>query len=139
MNAYEYLKEIENQLKGIKGIKTLKIGLEPNLSPSDYPIIRIVPSEVKLSDDFDLWACDISFSVYFGAQLHDKIGLDKIYKELYALEYEIKERLHNFQFEPNESRTRGGGLCRFVITRDDGDTLKNFKILVSEFEIKGVR
>ena len=98
MNAYEYLKEIGNLLIGIKGIKSLKIGLEPNISPSDYPIIRIVPNEIRLSDDFDLWACDISFSVYFGAQLHEKIGLEKIYAELYALEYEIKERLHNAQF-----------------------------------------
>lgn len=139
MNAYEYLKEIGKLLIGIKGIKSLKIGLEPNISPSDYPIIRIVPNEIRLSDDFDLWASDISFSVYFGAQLHEKIGLEKIYEQLYSLEYEIKERLHNAQFELNADKTRGGGICRFIATKDDGDTLKNFKILVSEFELKGGR
>ena len=98
-----------------------------------------MPNEIRLSDDFDLWASDISFSVYFGAQLHEKIGLEKIYEQLYSLEYQIKERLHNAQFEPNADKTRGVGICRFISTKDDGDTLKNFKILVSEFELKGGR
>ena len=34
-------------LTGINGINTLAIGIEPNLSPKQYPMIRIVPVESR--------------------------------------------------------------------------------------------
>ena len=65
INVYKLLKQIKERLTNLDGIKTLKIGIEPNISPSDYPIIRIVANRNTIADDFDKWANDIYFSVYF--------------------------------------------------------------------------
>lgn len=130
VNIYEAIKEIKEMLAGIDGINTLKIGIEPNISPSDYPIIRIVINRNTLSNT-NGWENDIYFSVYFGAKIDDIKGIENIYKYLYTLENEIKKRLHNAQL-------KNSCLIRFENTQSDNDTLKNFKILCSEYKIYNV-
>ncbi len=136
INVYKLLKQIKERLTNLDGIKTLKIGIEPNISPSDYPIIRIVVNRNTIADDFDKWANDIYFSVYFGAKIDEKKGLESIYEYLYTLEATIKERLHNHQIK---GELNSDCLIRFENTQSDNDTLKNFKILVSEFKIESAR
>lgn len=134
LNTYDTLKEVKKLLESVKNVKTLKIGIEPNISPSDYPIIRIVSTRNELNND-DLWSYDIYFNVYFGAKLDEKIGLEKIYQALYTMEKDIKEALHNVQIPKGDEN----GLIRFVDTQSDNDELKNFKILCSGFKIISVR
>ncbi|MDA3046702.1 hypothetical protein OFO10_05975 [Campylobacter sp. VBCF_06 NA8] len=129
-DIYGAIVKIKEKLEGIEGIKTLKIGIEPNISPSDYPIIRIVINKNDLTQS-NGWENDIYFSVYFGAKIDEKVGLENIYKYLYDLEREIKNRLHNHQLE-------NSCLIRFERTQSDNDTLKNFKILCSDFKINAV-
>ena len=126
---YEMLKEIETKLQGIDGIITLKIGLEANMTARDYPAIRITSSFNKRANCLSE---DMEFMVYFGDNLHEKIGLEEIYKTLYEYEYEIRSRLDISQISDN-------GLVRWIDTRSDEDRLQGYKILVSRFVAEGVR
>ena len=37
------LEAVRNALAALPGVTTCKIGMEDNISPADYPLIRIVP------------------------------------------------------------------------------------------------
>ena len=42
-----HLDGLRAALAKLPGVRTCKIGLETNISPGDYPMIRIVPSEIR--------------------------------------------------------------------------------------------
>jgi len=126
-NAYDLMVEVKGKLEGISGVATVKIGLEPNMTGRDYPAIRIVAGTNRrgqyLYESY-------SFTVYFGENLHDKIGIEEIYNRLYAYESEIRRRLDTFQ-------PTIGGLCKWIDTISDEDRLEGFKVLASRFEVSG--
>jgi len=44
MEIMALLETIRNKLATVPGVKTCKIGLEANILPEDYPMVRLVPS-----------------------------------------------------------------------------------------------
>ncbi len=132
MSIFDALSEIKKILS-VVNVKTVKLGLEPNISPSDYPIIRIVAGNSEISTGFDGWSENFDFKVYCGYKLDEKIGVENIYKQIYTLENEIKFLLHNTQIFD------GAGLIKFQNTVSDEDTLKNFKVLCLSFRICEMR
>jgi len=129
MNVYEMLKEIEGQLQGVEGINTVKIGLESSMTARDYPAIRLVSTTNNRTSYLEE---DMAFDVYFGDNMHEKIGIDEIYRKLYEWENIIRERLDLFQ-------TSSSGLVKWKSTVSDEDRLQGYKILVSRFVVDGVR
>jgi hypothetical protein len=60
------LEAARDALKLITGVASCKIGLEPNISPADYPLIRLVPSRLTPGRPYS--ARTIETLIYFGAQ-----------------------------------------------------------------------
>jgi hypothetical protein len=127
MNVHTLMLEVKDKLQGINGVVTVKIGIEPNMTGRDYPAVRIVAGTNRRGEY--LYE-NIIFTVYFGENLHDKIGMEEIYNRLYAYESEIRDRLDTFQ-------PTMGGLCKWIDTVSDEDRLEGFKILASRFEVSG--
>lgn len=51
---------------------TCKIGMEPTMTPADYPMVRIVPSRVRLGSS--IMRRGIECLIYFGQPIHDFSG-----------------------------------------------------------------
>jgi len=51
MTQWEILTQIKETLAVLPGIASCQIGLEANITPSDYPLIRIVPTRLTPEDD----------------------------------------------------------------------------------------
>lgn len=80
------LDSMKRKLSVIPGVLTCKVGLEANISPKDYPIIRIKVAGFMKSDKVgstriaDLW-------IYFGLPLVEgSISLETIIERLMILE-----------------------------------------------------
>lgn len=127
---YEIYSEVLESLKGIE-VKSSKLGIEANISPSEYPIIRVVPTLSKL-DELNGHSKTLYFSVFVGDKLTQNKGLSFMYEKLYAYENEIIKALHNKVLKDNS-------LVRYKETKDDEDELLNFKVLKLSFEVKEVK
>jgi len=87
MNAINnVLDSMKRKLSAIKGVTTCKVGLEANISPKDYPIVRIKVAGFRKSDKVgstriaDLW-------VYFGLPLVEgATSLETILSKLLEME-----------------------------------------------------
>lgn len=114
-------------LVGIDGIKTVKIGIEPHMSPNDYPIIRIVPDETRP----DQSVTDLTrayFNIYIAlADKFDSDGYEAIYDTLAVWEEEVKTIL---------SATEGAAFF-WKSTKQDEDRLQNVKAIVLRYEAIG--
>lgn len=79
------LEALRNKLALVAGVTTCKIGMEANMTPADYPMVRIVPSTVRHSTVLGRRECDVT--VYFGQAIHEfTADLEDLYSELFALE-----------------------------------------------------
>lgn len=120
----EILGALRDRLSDVAGIQTCKIGLEPNMTPADYPIIRLVPSIIGPSDASRR---KLDLLVYYGAPLQAFDGLDAVYGELLRLEEQIVERM----------RIGDGYRIRHVETITDEDRISTYKLFMSRFEVVG--
>lgn len=93
MATYATLVQLRNALAAIDGIQTCKIGLEANMRPEDYPIIRLVPSRIYPGKVFG--KRQIELLIYFGKPIHEfEQSLEDLTEELFELEAQILEVLH---------------------------------------------
>ena len=86
MSFQTVLDDIKTKLKVLQGVKTVKVGLEHNLAPSDFPCVRLVPVGFRKGDNnYGYRICDLL--VYFGLPLTEgKTSLEEIFDELFRLE-----------------------------------------------------
>ena len=120
-------KDLKVLLSDIHGINTVKIGLEPNITPKDYPLIRIVPVESSPTNDIS-GTTKTTMTVYVGiADKFDKDGLELVYETLEVFETEIKSR---FKTSPDST---------FIwrSTRQDEDRLSNVKVIAMQVDGEG--
>lgn len=105
--------------------------LEDNISPDDYPIIRLVPS--RLSNGLTVSRRKCELLIYFGVPTQpfddapDAAGrtrLEKLYAELFDLETKIRERVY---------RNRG----KYLETITDEDRLETYKLMAVRCEVEG--
>lgn len=110
-------------LAAIPGVASCKIGLELNISPADYPLIRIVPSRIVPGRPYGNRTAECL--VYFGTPLTNSEGLEQVYADLFALESQIITVLHS----------RFG---RYIETITDEDRLDAYKLMTIRCELRTV-
>jgi hypothetical protein len=117
-------------LTAIDGVTTCRIGLEANLTPNDYPLIRLVPSTLTGDDPRTL-----NLMVYFGSQrLEATDGLSAVYAELFRLDTAIREALLITAVAAN--REQGGSLkITYRETVCDEDRLPHYKLMAARFDV----
>ena len=97
--SFEALEALKNTLAGAGEAKTCRIGFEATISPDDYPIIRVVPSETSTHISFvgETAKCVIYFGHPVDESTTDEdgenIGLEGVYRAQMAMRDDILERL----------------------------------------------
>lgn len=116
------LETLRNALALISGVASCKIGIEPNISPDDYPLIRIVPSRITPGRPYNNRTADCL--IYFGVDLALSEGLESVYTGLFALETSILGVV----------KAQGG---RYIETVTDEDRLDAYKLMTVRVEVQG--
>ncbi len=119
----DILGTLRTRLADVPGTNTCKIGLEPNMTPDDYPIIRLVPSRIKRGDPGHRRVVDLM--VYYGSPVQQFDGMDALYDELLRLEEEIVGRM----------KQGDGYRIKHLDTITDEDRLSTYKLFMSRFEV----
>lgn len=114
-------------LSGINGIQTIAIGIEPNITPRDYPMIRILPIDARPDQSIGDYE-RVQLDIYIGlADKFDKDGYEQIYETLESFERQVKDRLN----------TDNNAAFFWKFTKQDEDRLQNVKVIVCRFEVVG--
>jgi hypothetical protein len=117
------LETLRDALATIPGVASCKIGLEANISPADYPLIRVVPT--RIVDGRALNYRRAECLIYFGMdQAESENGLEAVYSALFSTESLIREIVEN-----------NGGLC--IETLTDEDRLDTYKLMAVRCEVDG--
>jgi hypothetical protein len=116
------LEAARDALALITGVASCKIGLEANLSPADYPMIRLVPARIIAGRPYHARECETL--VYFGAPIANSEGMEAVYESLFALEAEILTVLRGLN-------------ARYRETITDEDRLDAYKIMAIRVDITG--
>ena len=136
MTPWAILTQIKETLATIPTIASCKIGLEANITPSDYPLIRIVPTRLTPEDEVGHDAT-LDVTVYFGdALLESSDGLETVYAGLFTLEAAIREAI---LFTAKRTAWLAGNTmtARYVDTLFDEDRLPHYKMMASRFAVVG--
>lgn len=116
------LDNLRGQLAALPGVKTCKIGMEANISPDDYPLIRIVSSYLKPHGTIG-YRLDCEALIYFGHPIApfddvpDDAGRVRLEK-LYAALFDMDETIRNTVYD------HGGKCFETVLDEDRLDTYK---------------
>ena len=136
MTPWEILTQIKETLATIPSIASCRVGLEANITPSDYPLIRLVPTRLTPEDEVGHDAT-LEVTVYFGdALLESSDGLETVYAGLFALEAAIREAV---LFTAKRTAWQAGNTmtARYVDTLFDEDRLPHYKMMASRFTVVG--
>lgn len=114
------LETLRDSLAAIVGVKSCKIGIEPNISPEDYPLVRLVP--IRMTPGRPYANRRVEVLIYFGMDTATSEGLEQVYTDLFLLESAILEVV----------RAAGG---RYIETLTDRDELQTYKLMSARVEI----
>lgn len=120
------LEAVRDALAAITGLAVVggevscKVGLEANISPAHYPMIRLVPSRITPGRPYGGRTSETL--IYFGTQTANSAGMEQVYSDLFDLEAEILAVL------------RANG-CRYLETITDEDRLDAYKLMVIRAEL----
>lgn len=126
------LETLRDQLAALPGVQSCKIGMEANISPDDYPIVRIVPSDLKPHGTIG-YRLDCEALIYFGQPIApfddvpDGAGRTRLEK-LYAALFEMDEAIRNTVYEH-------GGMCFETVL--DEDRLDTYKLMALRVRVIG--
>ena len=136
MTPWEILTQIKETRAVLPGIASCQIGLEANTTPSDYPLIRIVPTRLAPEDDVGHDAT-LDVTVYFGdALLESSDGLETVYAGLFTLEAAIREAIL-FTAKRTAWLAENTMTARYVDPLFDEDRLPHYKMMASRFAVVG--
>lgn len=110
-------------LAGVGGAKTVRLGLEANVTPDDYPIVRLVPTRAAPLANHPHRKVEVL--VYFGDRLLDFDGLAAVYARLLDLEEQIVAVVGS----------GAGWKAVHVDTVFDEDRLPAYKIAAARFDV----
>lgn len=125
------LESLRDALADITGVQSCKIGLEDNISPDDYPIVRVVPS--RLENGHTIKRRKAEVLIYFGLPIQPfddtpdsggRVRMEKLYAALFAMEEEIRRIVY-----------LNRGFYRETIT--DEDRLDTYKLMAVRADIEG--
>jgi hypothetical protein len=117
MNELVALRDI---LGALPGVKTAKIGVEPNISPDDYPIIRLVPIRILPGKSYAGRTAEIY--IHFGTPTTTADGLESVYENLFSIEAGILTELKKFG-------------ARYIDTITDEDRLDAYKLMTIRADV----
>lgn len=109
-------------LATIPGVASCKIGIESNIGPADYPMIRLVPSRITPGRPYHKRTSEVL--IYFGTQTAHSEGLETVYANLFTLEASILAKV----------KTLAG---RYIETLTDEDRLDAYKLMTVRVELEG--
>ena len=93
MEVMQLLEKIRDRLALVSGVNTCKIGIEANMPPDDYPIVRLVPGVVR-NGSISMRQCDLT--IYFGQPIHEfEDGLESLYASMFELEARLLDALRS--------------------------------------------
>ncbi len=116
------LEAARDALATIPGVRSCAIGLEANISPADYPLVRLVPSRIVPGRPYNGRTAETL--VYFGAPIANSEGMEAVYASLFDLEAEILAVL----------KAQG---ARYRETITDEDRLDAYKLMAIRADITG--
>jgi hypothetical protein len=120
------LEALRDKLALVSGVATCKIGMEANMTPDAYPMVRIVPSTVTYADVIGKRRCNVL--VYFGQAIHEFTGgLESLYDNLFTMETALLEAA---QSTPDV-------YVEYVETVLDEDRLAAYKLMGLRLMIEG--
>lgn len=115
------LAALRDALGAVPGVKTSRVGLEADLSPGDYPIVRITPS--RILPGATLARRTVEVLIYFGQPVHEfDAGIDAQYAQLLAMETALVQAIDQF-----------GGQWRETIA--DEDRVEGYKLMALRAEL----
>ena len=121
-STYPTLAALRDKLAALD-VQTCKIGLEANMTPADYPMIRLVVSRVTPAVVRP--RREIELLIYYGQPLHDfAVGLEALTESQMAMEAAIIEVTEDF-----------GG--KYLETITDEDRLDGYKMMSIRFLVQG--
>lgn len=135
------LETLKTALSTTPGVASCRIGLEANITPEDYPTIRIVPTLITpaietIGGVIDTRRAEVL--IYFGAAVQPfddmpdsggRVLLEKTYAALFALESEIMARLIPYP--------AGIKAVSVIETLTDEDRLEAYKLMAIRAEVEG--
>lgn len=124
-NPMTALGVLRDALSGVAGVTTCKIGLEANMTPEDYPMVRIVPSLARHSGVIGLRETEVL--IYFGKPIHEfESGLEAVYQELFDMEAALIDAAES-----------SGVYCQYRETVADEDRVDGFKLMALRLAVQG--
>lgn len=122
------LESIRDAMKAVAGVKTCKIGNEADITPADYPLVRIVPT--KLTDGVPRGAArECECWIYLGLPVHEFTeGLEAVYEKLFEFEQLLLAAAR---------KADGVGSIVYFETVFDEDKIEAFKMLAMRVKIVG--
>lgn len=81
------LQSLRDALAEIDGVQSVAIGRERNISPDDYPLIRLEPLRTVPGRPYHQRT--VECLAYFGAKIADSEGMEVVYAALLEMESEI--------------------------------------------------
>ncbi|MDG4549964.1 MAG: hypothetical protein P9F19_11090 [Candidatus Contendobacter sp.] len=136
LTAAELLIHLRDTLADLDGVASCKIGLEANITPDQYPLIRLVPARLRPAVGLG-YRQTLDLTIYFGdALLEAADGLEAVYERLLGMEEAIRAAV--LTVAPATATTAGQRLrVRAVETLFDEDRLPHYKLMASRFEVEG--
>jgi hypothetical protein len=127
------LETLRDTLATIPGVASCKIGLEANISPADYPLIRLVPSNLR-PGQIALYGPHLTRQgevlIYFGMDVNEADGgLEAVYDALFAMEAAILAKLN--------PPPAGVMKAQYLETITDEDRLDTYKLMAVRCEVEG--
>lgn len=115
------LEAARDSLACIPGVKSCAIGIERNISPADYPMIRLVPVRITLGAPYNKRTSETL--IYFGMNKAESEGLEAVYSALFELESQIIAKVKELD-------------GRVIETITDEDRLDTYKLMTIRAELR---
>lgn len=133
MSVHALLTGVRDALALLEGVQTCRIGIEPDISAVDYPIVRLVPSVLRRSDTTPRDVVDLL--VYYGELSHafEAGGIQAQYEWLLIMEGRIRLALIQGAKHPD------GWRADWQETVLDEDRLPGYKLFASRFLLSPLR
>jgi len=125
--AHTLLATLRDQLAGVAGVQTAKIGLETGITPDDYPLVRLVPT--RLAPDKVFSRRKLEVLIYFGQPFDesDAGGLEAVYAQWLAMEESLIAACYQCP----------GLTCLYEDTITDEDRVAGYKLLALRVTVRG--
>ena len=89
MTTYDVLVSVRDALAKVADVKTCKIGMEHDITPADYPLVRIVPSVLRDGVPRGV-ARECEALIYFSLNVHEfEDGLEAVYAKMLEFEQQL--------------------------------------------------